>query len=91
MPNANAPSERTSHPKGLPGAGAPEGVTSNEDRIVAGPNGPERIAGGALPSSVAADSPRADAGRHTSGTKPHDRDEQPNRQNDMGELADTAG
>ena len=91
MANASAPSERASHPKGLPDASAPDGLTTNEDRVVAGPNGPERIAGGALPSGVAAFSPNADAGRRTSNTSPHDRDEKPNRQNDAGELANTAG
>ena len=67
MANANAGSERTARPAGTPGGAA--GTTSNEDRVVAGPDGPERVAGG----SVAGSGPTGGAGHQSVGKEPGDR------------------
>ena len=67
MANANAGSERTSQPSGTPGGAS--GTTSNEDRVVAGPDGPERAAGG----SVAGSGPTGGAGHQDVGKEPGDR------------------
>ena len=93
MPNANRPSERTSQPKGMPHAGG-DAPLPNEDRVIAGPNGPERTEGGHLASASSAYDSHIDAGRQTTGDKPpysQRGDEKPNRQNDSGEMADEAG
>lgn len=92
MADANRASERTSHPKGLPHAGTDDpDALPNEARVIAGPGGLERTDGGYVQGAEAAYDPARDAGRRTSGKEAHDRDEKPNRQNDAGEMADSAG
>ena len=91
MADSKRPSERTSRPKGTPGALTPDVVVTNEDRVVAGPNGPERIAGGYSATATSVFDPHMDAGRKRTGaTKDFNRGEKPNRQNDHGEMADLA-
>lgn len=94
MANANQPSQRTSQPGGIPSTSG-DTSTPNEDRIVAGPDGPERVEGGVNQSAASAFGTHVDAGRRTTGDAPTDMqrgdDARPNRQNDGGELADEAG
>ncbi len=93
MPNAGRPSTRTSHAKGLTGAGE-DAPLPNEDRIIAGPDGPERVSGGHVATASPVYDAHLDSGRHTTGDKPPYSargDERPDRQNDMGEMADSVG
>ena len=90
MPNANQPSERTSHPKGTPGAGTGQD-TLNEDRIVReGEDDQARVAGGHVQNAEAAYDSHRDGGTRTSRSDGRSgiNDDKPNRRNDTGELAD---
>ncbi len=91
MPNADQPSQRTSHPSGIPdAAGSNESADLNEDRIVRGEEKRERIDGGYVQSADPAYDPNRDRGTRTS--RPDGRsgvnEEKPNRRNDTGELAE---
>lgn len=92
MADANQPSQRTSHPGGIPGTDG-DMTTPNEDRIVAGTDGPERVDGGVNVNATRAFDAHVDGGRRATGpdddgsTGPSGR---PNRQNDNGEMADQA-
>lgn len=92
MPNANQPSERTSHPKGIPDAGPSESdAMPNEERIVReGEDGQTRVAGGHVQNSEAAYDSHRDGGTRTSRSDGRSgiNDDKPNRRNDTGELAD---
>ena len=93
MANANQPSERTSQPGGIPGTTG-DTTTPNEDRMIAGPDGPERVPGGVNQNATDAFDSHVDGGRRATG--PDDDgstgdDGRPNRQNDGGEMADDAG
>lgn len=91
MPNADKPSQRTSHPKGTPHASTPqEAGVLNEDRVVREGDETQRTEGGHVQQAEAAYDQHRDAGTRTS--RPDGRsginDDKPNRQNDTGELAD---
>lgn len=97
MANTNQPSQRTSQPGGIPGTTG-DASRPNEDRIVAGPDGPERIEGGVNQNATAAFDAHVDGGRRRTGeapdaatSSPTGDDDRPNRQNDGGEMADEAG
>ena len=93
MANANQPSQRTSHPGGIPGTTG-DTTTPNEDRMVAGPDGPERVDGGVNVNATLAFDSHVDGGRRATGedeSAPTGTDGRPNRQNDGGEMADQAG
>ncbi len=91
MPNADQPSQRTSHPKGTPDASTSQDEARlNEDRVVRDDGEQERIRGGYVQSADAAYDEKRDGGTRTS--RPDGRsgvnEEKPNRQNDTGELAE---
>ncbi len=91
MPNANQPSERTSHPQGIPDAStSQEKATLNEDRVIRDDGAMERTEGGYVQSADAAYDDDRDGGTRTS--RPSGRsgvnEQKPDRPNDTGELAE---
>lgn len=91
MPNADQPSQRTSHPKGTPDAStSQEAGVLNEERVVREGDETQRTEGGHVQNAEAAYDPHRDAGTRTSRSdgRSGSNEDKPNRQNDTGELAD---
>lgn len=92
MANADQPSQRTSHPQGIPDAStSQEDANLNEDRVVREEDNPKkRIDGGHVQSAGPAYDDDRDGGTRTS--RPDGRsgvnEDKPNRRNDSGELAE---
>ena len=91
MANADQPSQRTSHPSGIPDASTRrEDAQPNEDRLVREGDDKARVEGGYVQRADPAYDEHRDAGTRTS--RPDGRsgvnEDKPDRRNDAGPLAE---